>query len=624
MKSLLNKGIEKGTTDVVSRMITSLWDNLRIKFKEIMIPTPEHFVQYTVDCYEKFSKVKCLARNQAVLDLNNIYVPLTLSRRGENNRSDHTYYADKFDISFFQKHNQFLIVDTAGMGKSTLVKKMFIDIIDNGLGIPIFIELRRLSKTHSLFQEFYDQISFAGTDINQEILYSFIKEGKFIFFLDGYDEIAFSEKKDVTISLQDFITHSRQNIFIMTSRDEQALSSFEGFAVYRINQLTEDESYSLLKKYDDDGEMSELLISKLKISNDYSEFLGNPLLTSMLLTAFSYKNEVPTQKHVFYRSVFDAYFNSHDLTKGGAYQHEKHSGLGIEEFHRVLRFIGIICLKKGKIEFSKDELIDTIEQAIKLCSDITCSAGDYFTDLLEVVPLFVQDGLFYRWAHKSIYEYFAAQNIYRDIPQKEKILKGLASEERIDDCYNLLDLYYEMDPSSFRRFILKDLFEGVVSFVESNAKQLTDNEIRRWQCFYNHSLYLIRVGRLTSMKRINIHLFHGRHRFMRRFPFGRIMYNCESIQVLFLYRLLRSKKHPAAMIFKATNTMSGNDLPRGTEYLLSRDDHYLLDDVNIGDTLLRIMESMGGIIRYDEAKNELSIIQREIKAVDSFTDDLFS
>lgn len=54
-----------------------------------------------------------------------------------------------------------------------------------------------------------------------------------------------------------------------------------------------------------------------------NEFLKNPLLVSLLFAAFDFKQTIPLKKHIFYRQVFDAYFDSHDLSKGDSYVHEK-------------------------------------------------------------------------------------------------------------------------------------------------------------------------------------------------------------------------------------------------------------------------------------------------------------
>ena len=626
MLKAAQEGITQATTGIVSGVVLSIWESLKLKYNEIMVPTPEHFLKNTLDSYERCAKIKCLARGQLIMPLKDIYVPLTLCYSKE--QTDVSYVADRYDPAFFNEQKQVLIVDTAGMGKSTVVKRLYIDIVESGSGIPIFVELRRLSSTHSIIDEIHSQISFLDKEFSLELLYSFIKDGRFIVILDGYDEISFSEKSKVTTALQDFINHAGENVFIMTSRQEQALSSFEGFQTFNIQPLSKDDAFVLLEKYDDDDkETSTLLISTLKKTNSFDEFLGNPLLTSMLLTAFTFKNEIPNQKHIFYRNVFDAFFNRHDLTKGGAYQHEKHSGLGIEAFHRVLRHMGIISLKKERIEFDKDDLIDTIEQALKLCSENSCSAGDFFLDIIEVVPLFVQDGIYYRWAHKSIYEYFAAQNIYRDIPNKEKLLRSMSSDERIDKYYNLLDLYYEIDYSTFRRCVIYDLLSEIVDYIEKGGDPLSLDIIRRRQCTFScKEYYLIRMDTYSerSFGKVAQKVHEETH-------LGSLMYTHNSEKTLFLFRkmddcprerlvlLLYNKKYPCFANVNHSPSLSSVGLVSNQIYMV--DDNPSHDGEN-GLTITVLLESLEPFIDYHKAKDELKNIEDDNKTVLAFVEGL--
>lgn len=69
------------------------------------------------------------------------------------------------------------------MGKSTIVKRLFLDVIDQGYGIPIFIELRRINESHDLISEIESQISSLTQNFNHQLLLELIMSGGFIFFL---------------------------------------------------------------------------------------------------------------------------------------------------------------------------------------------------------------------------------------------------------------------------------------------------------------------------------------------------------------------------------------------------------------------------------------------------------
>lgn len=444
----------------------------KLKYEELLIPRGEHFEEYLLRTYEQYSIITTLALNNSQRRLKDLYVPLTLVKENNQREFDKTVVIDKFPVDFVKTYKKILISDTAGMGKSTLTKRLFLDVIENGHGIPVYIELRRLEKNKSILQYIQSQLNSLTKDFNNDLLLTFIQTGGFVFFLDGFDEISLENRSEVTEMIQDFVSKAGNNVFFLTSRPEQALSCFGDFQLFTINSLEKEEAYQLLKNYDGQGPISQALISELE-SGKYEmidEFLKNPLLVSLLFIAYNHKNKVPIEKHIFYRNVYDAFFENHDLTKGGNSDiHKKRSGLNIENFERVLRHVGYISLKTQKVEFEKDALLDIIREAKKSCMDLKFEASDFFRDLLTAVPLFCQDGQYYRWVHKSLQEYFAAQFIYKDSDKsKDAILSTMYSSEKLEKYINLLDLYYDIDNWGFRKNILLPLCESYIEFHNNN------------------------------------------------------------------------------------------------------------------------------------------------------------
>ena len=322
------------------------------------------FIAYYKRAYNNYSIINTLAFKERVKKLKDIYIPLTIYPV-DNKKEKKLTKIEGYPKELLDKYGRILITDTAGMGKSTLMKRMFLDVIDGQFGIPIFIELRRLNENNDILNEVAIQLGGLNDGFDKGILETLFVDGEFIFFFDGYDEISSSNKAFVTRNIQDFVAKAPNNKYILTSRPEEELACFGEFQEFRIRELKKVESYDLLRKYDISGKTSRLLISKLETGN-YSminEFLKNPLLVSLLFAAFDFKQTIPLKKHIFYRQVFDAYFDSHDLSKGDSYVHEKKSNLDLDDFDKVMRKIGYECLRKQKIEFEKDELLNIIDSA---------------------------------------------------------------------------------------------------------------------------------------------------------------------------------------------------------------------------------------------------------------------
>jgi hypothetical protein len=439
-----------------------------VDLNKTFVPTEEQFQEYYHRTYKKLAVINTLVFNNSQRFLKEIYLPLTLT---STNDQKIKYQINSYPEKMCYEFGNILITDTAGMGKSTLMKRIFIDIIDQNIGIPIIVELRRLNKNKTIISEIQEQLNSINKDFDSELLLELLAEGGFIIILDGYDEITLSDREDVTKNLQDFISKASNNEFFITSRPEKALLSFGNFQEFRINPLNKKEAFELLRKYDHQGSVSSLLIKKLQEQemSNIEEFLTNPLLVSLLFTAFEHKQAIPFKKYLFYRQVYDANFESHDLTKGDSYTHDKYSSLEIDDFHRVLRHLGFSCFKLQKIEFSKDEILKLISDSKVFCVSLNFNESSFLEDLLRTVPLFTQDGNYYRWAHKSLQEYFAAQFIYLDSKEKQNIiLDKLYNHTNIEAFINVIDLYYDMDYKTFRNRIERSLLSEFKKYVESN------------------------------------------------------------------------------------------------------------------------------------------------------------
>jgi len=483
----------------VTPKLISFRDKFKNKENIESIPTESHFTEYFHRTFKKVSIVNTLVFNNSQRFLIDIFLPLTLTSANENiGRVKVNGFPHKISNDFVN----ILVTDTAGMGKSTLMKIIFIDIINKNIGIPIFIELRRLTNEKKLINEIQEQLNSIDKNFDKNLLLELLNEGGFIIILDGYDEIPLNDRESVTTDLQEFISKASNNRFFITSRPEMALTSFGNFQEFKIEPLTKKEAFELLRKYDNQGQVSSLLIKKLQEKElaNIEEFLTNPLLVSLLFLAFEHKQAIPFKKYLFYRQVYDANFESHDLTKGDSYTHDKYCKLEIDDFHKVLRHIGFNCFKVQKIEFTKDELLKLINESKIFCVGLKFNDSDYLLDLLKTVPLFTQDGNYYRWSHKSLQEYFAAQFIYLDSKEKQNvILTKLFNHINLEKFINVLDLYYDIDYKTFRNIIEYDLLKEYDLFQKISFTNITDgvtyNEIiRRKELMFLSDSFLFKAS----------------------------------------------------------------------------------------------------------------------------------
>lgn len=445
----------------------------RIKTSEIESFSKD-FTEYIERSYKKNLNMSTIVFRNQQKTVDDLYIPLTVEKcQSMGDEDSIEFYIDEYKDEFITKYKKILLVDSAGMGKSTLMKFLYLKSIIQNKGIPILIELRKLNKETSILDFIKNEIDGISVHFKIEEIIELIERGDFIFFFDGYDEINQDSKKMITDNIQDFISKAGNNYFVISSRDEHELNSFGDFQRFDIKRLKKEEVYNLIYKYDKNGELSKELVQKLETENSLkiiSEFLDNPLMVSLLYKAFEYKKTIPYKKHIFYRQVYDALFEEHDMSKGGAYVHSKKSKLDIEDFHKVMRHIAFNTLSKGII-YQKENFIEIINKAKEEAFGVDFKAADLIYDLIHAVPIFKKEGNEYRWIHKSFQDYFAACYICFDAKKNtEDILKKISEEDRINRYYNILDFCYDIDYTSFSMHVIYPLLQNFENFIDNTFK----------------------------------------------------------------------------------------------------------------------------------------------------------
>lgn len=442
--------------------------------------------EYLLRCYAKNNIMTTIVFGRLQKTLEDLYIPLTLE---EYRNEDKKWIINRKCYDILDNYSRTLIVDMAGMGKSTIVKYFACQGVNLDKCIPIVIELRRLEKNQSILEYIQTQINSLDKNIRIEEIVNILKKGEFVIFFDGYDEIANENKADVLEAIQDFTSKANNTKIVITSREEDDLNSLGEYKCVNIKPLTEEEAYELIRKYDNDGEISKKLVKRLKEDSTMyvlKEFLENPLLVSLLYKTFEYKEEIPYKKIDFYEQVYAALFNDHDKTKGGAYVHKKKTKLDKYQFEQILRAFGFLCLKVDKVEYSSQLIHELLAKAIDRFSWLKINVDDFLYDITHAVPFIQIDGNEYKWVHKTFMEYFASCFIcYDNKAREEEYFNKMVYTNSGINYYNILSFCYDMDVLGFRKYALMPYLK---KFIEK-SEHLKEESILR-DSFKNESLLI--------------------------------------------------------------------------------------------------------------------------------------
>ncbi len=485
LKELAKVGVvaltEKSVETFVGTKIKPIFENWG-KEESRAIELEECLSEYLLRCYGKNNIMTTIVFGRLQKTLEDLYIPLTLE---EYKNEDAKWVIDENCYNILDNYSRILIVDMAGMGKSTIVKYFACQGVNLDKCIPIVIELRRLEKNQSILEYIQKQINSLDKNIRIEEIVDILKKGDFVIFFDGYDEIANENKSDVLDAIQEFTSKATNTKIVITSREDDDLNSLGEYKCVNIKPLTEEEAYELIKKYDNDGEIFKKLIMRLKEDTSMDvlkEFLENPLLVSLLYKTFEYKEEIPYKKIDFYEQVYAALFNDHDKTKGSAYVHEKKTKLDKYQFEQILRAFGFLSLKEDKVEYSDQLIHQLLKQSIERYGWLKISIDDFLDDITHAVPFIQKDGNEYKWVHKSFMEYFASCFICYDNKQfEEKYITKMITNEQSIKYYNVLDFCYEMDTLGFRKYVilpyLEKYAENYERYFENDYFKIYEKEV---------------------------------------------------------------------------------------------------------------------------------------------------
>lgn len=445
---LLEKWIKKNKTE------EDLFDN----FFE------SKFSEYLNRSYQKFSTLNILVFPNQQINIKSIYLPLSIRSTKDHNKLK----IDTFKKEFIEPYQRILISDTAGMGKSTLMKWIGLSLIEQKLSIPILIELKKLNSKHSVIDEIYNQLDPIDKSFDKDFVIKFLELGGFTILLDGFDEIQYEHRESVILDLKDLISKASKNWYILTSRPDSSLTSFGDFQMFHISPLEIKESFELIKKYDSisSNKVSDQLIKNIKGKDQQvHEFLINPFLVSLLYKTYTYNKDIPSKKSTFYDEVYGALYKHHDLSKDG-FKRNKKSGLDIQDFRLVLRQLAYDTAKIVKVEYNEQDLVKYIKDAKNKCVGLDFKELSFVEDIEANVPLFVRDGSVLKWAHKSLQDYFAAEYIGTS-KDKEKIIEVIYKSKK-DNYLNILDFLYEVEYKAFRKLIIKDIIKNFIQYCDKS------------------------------------------------------------------------------------------------------------------------------------------------------------
>lgn len=451
-------------TDLAEDSIKSAWEKIKKFFKDLdakdSIRYQTAYENYLLNTKQKNSKIKTIIYRRAPKDLYSFYVCIGITYNGQTISTDTI-------LNMLELGNKIIVTGTGGMGKSILFKHLFLDCIENTAYIPVLIELRSFNtydlRDISIFNSIYETLSNNGFDLNEEYFEYSMKEGAYVIFLDGYDEVNRERTSKITTEIKLLSERYNNNKYFLSSRPSTEFIGWNDFCEVETLKLSKNQALDLIKKIEFDEVVKNTFYEELKNSlyEKYESFASNPLLLNIMLLTFHKHAAIPERLNDFYEEAFITLFNAHDATKD-SYVRDIRSGLGCEDFKLIFSYICFKSYFKGEFQFSEAQLRDYIQQSKTKFDGFNFAIEDFQDDLTQSVCMLVKEGLIYRFSHRSFQEYFAAWytcKLVDDIQSKLLLNWIKESDSILSDSYftMLFDLQSEKVNKIIICPILKDI-----------------------------------------------------------------------------------------------------------------------------------------------------------------------
>lgn len=467
---------------VVDKVLEGAAKNARQGLENFKVILGVAFDKYLENAYDKYSTSKTLLYRFQARKIRDFYVIPTL--QCGNSTITANSVRNIFELQK-GKSQRYIITGTGGVGKSMLMKHLFVRELEDEDLIPIFFELRNLNNKkvgYDLRDAIFENMGIIGNTMTRKTIKRALERGMFLLLLDGYDEIKASLIHDFRRKLNNFCDKYPHCYIILSSRPlplERNFISFEGFSILETTGLNKKQSVEMIKKLDYDYNAKQRFMTALdeKLFNEHESFASNPLLLTMMFLTYDTRLEIPDTLHVFYERAFETIFSLHDATKEGVYKREFETRLPQDSFKRVLACFCCLTYYHNKINFSKNELSRFIKKASEE-TGVSVDIDKYVNDLTTAVCMLYVEGFLYSFVHRSFQEYFTAAYLKDQVDEcmEKRSLAIIQKKEQSVTSDYTFKMLQAMAPEKFEKNLL---FPILKQFNESLIGISNNSEIER-------------------------------------------------------------------------------------------------------------------------------------------------
>jgi hypothetical protein len=418
-------------------------------YEALEIALQQEYPRYASNAVAKYRLARTITDTGRQHLLTDVYEPLDLQFGNEPRRPS---------VSFDELQTAgrlLMVLGSGGSGKSTLLRYLFLNTLFGSRSqVPLFVELSQLGNVLDLSLELaiLRSVSSLGLNIEEESLRQLLGTGRLVLFLDGFDEIDPRASPTVANRIIELSDRYRRCPIVVTSRPFGRAFTWPSFTEMWLAPMTPQQCRALLTRVPFDDAKRFAFLDRLDgLWLDHKEFLGSPLLSTLMLMTFGQWGPGSPSSHMFFEQAYYTLFYRHDASKVG-FERRTHSGLAKDGLAEVTKVIFTQAVADERVRLRDADIEEYVRIAKAIVPGLDAIPWEAIRDdLLTTVSMLVPDGLEYQPVHRSFAEYFAAQFV-RTLPPEHR-REALRSLRENVGRQKVLDFLWDIDAG----MILSDL-----------------------------------------------------------------------------------------------------------------------------------------------------------------------
>ena len=401
----------------------------------------EKSIQNYLKAIERVKRVRTLSYTDKDAIFENIYVPLNITS------SSNTNYLIDEKVNIIQPR-PINIVGRAGQGKSTILRRLFLNDVLRGENIPFFLELKYFREC-SLESNLINEFKKWGLTLDESTVLDFISSENVTLYLDAFDEIPTEHVTSVLNQITQ-ITNACDCKVILTSRPNTAVCHTENIDIFHVSDLTHEQVHLLLDIACSSKNQATSLKQALSIKPHALEFAKSPILVILLQIVFAHSNAVPSSLNDFYNRVYLTLYHRHDELKTNVARSFK-AELTCDESEKIFHAFCYLSLMNHDLSFTKEVAIQHIGAALNIRGYSEIKPEHYFNDVFHVTNIIQEDGYDnYTFFHRSLQEFYSYKFIkdFFSVEKKQQFFKLCLDDGYTRSKFSLVLRFFDDDRES--------------------------------------------------------------------------------------------------------------------------------------------------------------------------------